>query len=140
MPESYHDRLPDVETKGFKLWKLKRAEGEELKDLDEESGVLTIDASKGETMYESRVYDGAVEGYSVVILSKMRGDKVFMLIKGKRPDGEPFLSMQPKEGWLTKEEYTQKVKEFEEMASPIVDTANPRVTPGRLFELYAGGE
>lgn len=140
MSHRYRDREPDIDAVGFKLWQLADEEGRELADIDEQSGVLTIDESKGEEMYESRVYRAALPGYSVVFISKTRADgKVFSLMKAKKPDGECFMSSSHSKGWISREEYAELIQQFEELAASLFDTAHPQVTEGRLYNLYAKG-
>jgi len=52
---SYRNREPDINTPGFRLWRLKADEKEPEVDG---GSVLTIDYSAGEKVYEQRVYSG----------------------------------------------------------------------------------
>ncbi|MBA7694857.1 hypothetical protein ES703_103472 [subsurface metagenome] len=122
-------RAPDVETMGFRLWEAKKEE-------DYGEALLEISYDKGEEMHESRVYNSPlVIGYSLLVLSKKKGEQYWVAVKGKRPAGEGFIRTEVK-GPLSLEEYEELVRRVEEGFAPLFDTASPLVTPGKTYNLY----
>lgn len=126
-------REPDVETLGFRLWKAEEGEyyGKAL---------LKINYVEGEELHESRVYNSPlVSGYSLLVLSKKKGEQYWVAMKGKRPSGEGFIRSGV-QGPLSLEEYEELIRKVEEGFAPLFDTANPLVTPGKSFHLYMRGK
>jgi len=121
-------REPDVETRGFKLWKGEKAE-------DYGGALLTVNYDDGEEMHESRSYNSPFCGHSLLIMAKRKGEQYWMAMKGKRPDGATFITTKVK-GPLTMEEYQEELGKFERNFGFLFDTANPLVTPGRHYNLY----
>lgn len=130
--QGYPEREPDVETIGFRLW---RAE----KGGNYGEALLEINYDEGEEMHESRAYDSPVViGYSLLALSKKKGEQYWVAIKGKRPTGEGFIRTEVK-GPLSLEEYEKLIRRLEEVFASLFDTANPLVTPGKTYNLYMRG-
>ena len=122
-------REPDVETPGFRLWKTKKGE-------NYGNPLMEINYGEGEDMHESRAYNSPlVTGYSLLILSKKKGKQYWGAMKGKRPTGEGFFRTEV-QGPLSLEEYEELIRGVEENFTPLFDTANPLVTPGKHFSLY----
>lgn len=128
--KSYPEREPDVETRGFKLWK------EKAEDYGD--ALLTINYDQGEEMYESRSYNAFIPGYSLLVLAKRKADQYWWAVKGKRPDGSTFIKTEV-QGPLSLEEYQEGLAELELVFSPLFDTTNPLVTPGKHYNLYIRG-
>jgi len=126
------EREPDVETLGFRLWEAKEGE-------DYGQALLKINGDAGEEVHESRAYSSPlVVGYNLLILSKKKGDQYWAAIKGKRPTGGGFIRTEVR-GPLSLEEYEELVRKVEEFFAPLFDTANPLVTPGKVYMLYMKG-
>ena len=124
-------REPDVETTGFRLWRAKEGE------VDYRGALLEI--NEGEEIHESRAYNSPlITGYSLLILSKKKGEQYWAAVKGKRPTGEGFIQTEA-QGPLSLEEYEELVRKMEEFFAPLFDIANPLVTPGKHYHLYARG-
>lgn len=126
----YPEREPDVETRGFKLWK-EKAE-------DYGGALLTVNYDQGEEMHESRSYNAFILGYSLLVLAKRKGEQYWFAVKGKRPDGSTFIRTNDVMGPLTLAEYEKKLTEFERNFAFLFDTTNPLVTPGKHYNLYVG--
>lgn len=125
------EREPDVETRGFRLWKGEKAE-------DYGGTLLTVNYDQGEEMHESRSYNAFILGYSLLVLCKRRGDQYWWAVKGKRPDGSTFITTNIR-GPLSLEEYEKQLAEFERNFAFAFDVANPLVTPGKHYSLYVRG-
>lgn len=121
-------RAPDVETRGFRLWK-EKPEGYTGDPL------LTINYGIGEEMHESRSYAAIVPGYSLLVLVKRKGDQYWWAVKAKRPDGSTIVKTDVR-GPLTLAEYEKNLAEFERDFAPLFDIKNPLVTPGKHYNLY----
>ena len=123
-------REPDVETTGFRLWRVK-------KGGDYRGTLLAI--NEGEEIHESRAYNSPlITGYSLLVLSKKKGDQYWVAMKSKRPTGESFTQTEV-QGPLSLEEYEELIRRMEKAFTPLFDTANPLVTPGKHFMLYMRG-
>ncbi len=124
------EREPDVETPGFRLWKAEKRE---------DYGKPLLEINEGEELHESRAYNSPlVTGYSLLILSKKKGEQYWVAMKVKRPTGEGFMVTEAR-GPLSLEEYEELVRRLEEGFAPLFDTANPLVTPGKTYNLYTRG-
>lgn len=121
-------REPDVETRGFRLWK-------EVKGEDYGGALLTVKYNEGEEIHESRSYLAFILGYTLLVLSKKKGNQYWWAVKGKRPDGTAFLTTNLR-GPLSLEEYEKQIAEFERNFAFVFDTGNPLVTPGKHYNLY----
>ena len=125
------DREPDVETIGFRLWETKKGE---------DYGEALLEICEGEELHESRAYNShLLAGYSLLVLSKKKGEQYWFAIKGKRPTGEGFIRTEVR-GHFSLKEYEEQVGKVEENFAPIFDTANPLVTPGKSYNLYMMGK
>ena len=125
-------REPDVETPGFRLWKAEKRE-------DYGKALLEINCDEGEEMHESRAYNSLlITGYSLLVLSKKKGEQYWVAMKSKRPTGEGFIGTGV-EGPLSLEEYEELIRKLEGWFAPLFDTANPLVTPGKAYNLYMRG-
>lgn len=123
-------REPDVETIGFRLWRVEKGE---------DYGEALLEINEGEELHESRVYNSPlITGYSLLVLSKRKGEQYWVAIKGKRPTGAGFIRTEVK-GPLSLEEYQELIRRVEETFAPLFDTANPLVTPGKSYNLYMRG-
>ena len=133
---SYLDREPDLDLPTFRLWAAKPSEEEPEVD---EGSVLIIDFSAEEKIYEQRVY-GGWKGYYLALLSKTRPDgKIWVMLKGKRPDGESFV-VGRKEEWMTEAKYHRVVAHLEASELSVTfDMEHPQITKGRAMNIYMKG-
>ena len=128
------EREPDVETKGFRLWKVEKDKGK-----DYGTPLLTVNYDEGEELHESRDYTSLFPpGYSLLILAKRKGEQYWFAVKGKRPNGSTFITTEV-QGPLSLEEYHKQLVKLELGFSPLFNTTNPLVTPGKHYNLYVRG-
>jgi len=133
---TYRDRDPDIDTPSFRLWAVKPGEKEPKVD---EGSMLIIDYSAGEKIYEQRVY-GGWKGYFLAVISKQRPDgKIWVMLKGKRPNGESFV-VGRKEEWMTEAKYHRVVAQLEASELSVAfDMKHPQVTKGQAINVYMKG-
>jgi len=128
---SYPNRPPDLDLPTFRIWK------EKVEDGDKFSGsAITLESDKGELVNESRVYNHLTSGYSILILSKRRDNRIWMVSRGKRGDGSTFMDAK-KDRWLTEDEYEEEIDSLERSFSAIgFDTEHPTITSGKAYNVY----
>ena len=131
---TYPSRPPDLDLPTFRIWKEKK---EDI-DTSKSEAAIVLEGDKGELVHESRNYNHSTTGYSMLILSKIREDRIWMIIRGKREDGSPFMDSRPGK-WLTMSEYEDEVKEVEELILGLgFDIESPMITSGKAFNVYMG--
>ena len=116
-----------LDTKFFSIRRI--AEGNGLVNVDG----MTVNFFSGEEIYENRVYHHNTEAVSMMILTKIKNERLFFSIAVVDDKNQKLLFEEL--GWFNVSIYAELVKRLEEVIFQNSFSID-KVVPGRLYNVY----
>lgn len=116
-----------IDTKFFSIKKLSEGNGPVVVDG------MVVDFFSGEEVYENRIYRHETNPMSMMMLTKVKNDKIFFHIAVI--DDQRVNLLQEDLGWFNLSIYNELVKKLEEVVLQNCFCMD-KIVPGRLYNVY----